>query len=554
MLRLTIFGTPILAAAVSVRLTMGLLPAGALRIAGSLLMALLAGLLTERVVRLLAPLESLLRMTMLFPGRAPSRVRVLRTASGARQLEEHLAAAEGPDASAELMLALITALGAHDKRTRGHSERVRMFTELLADELHLPDPDKDRLRWAALLHDVGKLEIATRMLNTPGQLDESEWHRMRRHPELGAQLAAPLMGWLGQWGSAIPEHHERWDGTGYPRGLVGRSISPAGRIVAVVDAFETMTSARPYKRAMSTRAALAELTRCAGSHFDPAVVRAFLSISLPRLLWATGPLGLLVQLPAFGKTQLITANLMSGVTSTAASAGAATVVGAGVVLASPVPAAPVQPAAATAVVDAGDVTDASDSARATDAALPPTGDHALPPTSESTDAPGQEQEGAGGSEDVAPAPAQKDVKEGRPAHANETGRPAHAGQTGPPAHAAKPTAKPSKDGKKNDKAADKSVKDAEKTADKAAKDAEKAAKDDAKAREEARKAAEKAEREATKAADEKRKAAEKAVEEQRKAAEKAAKDAEKTQPTKPPQGQSPGGGKESSGKGKKKDD
>jgi hypothetical protein len=98
-------------------------------------------------------------------------------------------------------------------------------------------------------------------------------------------------------GLGIVEHHERYDGTGYPHGLAATAISPAGRIVGLIDAYETMTASRTYKKAMTTRAAREELAQCAGSHFDPAYVRAFLAVSLPRVLWAMGPLALVLQLP-----------------------------------------------------------------------------------------------------------------------------------------------------------------------------------------------------------------------------------------------------------------
>lgn len=109
--------------------------------------------------------------------------------------------------------------------------------------------------------------------------------------------AGPLLAWLGEWGAGIAEHHERYDGSGYPRGLAGLAISRAGRALAVVDAYEVMTAARSYKRPMHVGTARLELARCAGTHFDPAMVRAFLAISLPRLLWTTGPLSFLANLP-----------------------------------------------------------------------------------------------------------------------------------------------------------------------------------------------------------------------------------------------------------------
>jgi putative nucleotidyltransferase with HDIG domain len=305
--------------------------------------AVLVGFGTERIGRRLLPLSGLLEMTMLFPDRAPSRLRVLRRSASARQLRKRLADPDSDAAdAAATTLALITALGGHDQRTRGHSERVRVFADLLAEQLGLSEPDHDRLRWAALLHDIGKLEIAAQVLNKPGKLDSDEWERVRDHPLDGAKLAAPLMEWLGEWGGGIAEHHERYDGTGYPLGLAGDEISRAGRIVAVIDAFETMTAARSYKQPMSARAARTELARCAGTHFDPEVVRAFLQISLPRLLWAMGPMAMLVHLP-YQRSLEATGSTLGSAVATASSA-TALAVSVAVIPASPAP-LPVRPPA-----------------------------------------------------------------------------------------------------------------------------------------------------------------------------------------------------------------
>src|SRR5205085_7550418 len=142
---------------------------------------------------------------------------------------------------------------------------------------------RDRLRWAALLHDIGKLEVPASILNKPDRPDEAEWVQLRRHPETAARLLAPLHEWLGEWKLAAEHHHEHNDGSGYPRGLRGEGISLGGRIVCVSDCFETMTAARPYKTAMSAGAARGELVRFAGTQFDPMVCRSFLNISLGRL-------------------------------------------------------------------------------------------------------------------------------------------------------------------------------------------------------------------------------------------------------------------------------
>ena len=173
--------------------------------------------------------------------------------------------------------------------------------------MHLPPAAVDRLRWAALLHDIGKLRVPAATLNKPAKLSASEWDVIREHPLAGAELASALLPWLGEWGRAIAEHHERFDGTGYPLGLSGRDISIAGRIVAVADSFEVMTAARAYKKALTRPSALEEVVRCSGKQFDPDVVRALLEVSAPRLRWAMGPTSWLVGTPLLGSVPSLTA-------------------------------------------------------------------------------------------------------------------------------------------------------------------------------------------------------------------------------------------------------
>ena len=326
LLRCIIFAVPIAAALVATWVARSVLPVPSstggwvLWWAALLVIGLSVSLGTERIARRLLPLAMLLKLAMLFPDQAPSRFRVARHAGSVGQLRSDLDE-DQPDEEvsdrAGKILGLVTALAAHDRKTRGHAERVRVFTDLLTKQMKLPEEDRYRLRWAALLHDIGKLTVEPDTLNKPGALDAAEWESIRGHPHEGARLAGPLLGWLAPWGDAIAQHHERFDGGGYPAGLAGQGISEAARIVAVADSYDTMTSARTYQKPRSTAAARRELVACAGGQFDPVIVRAFLEISLPRLLWAVGPVSLLVHLPFLARLQEIGQASMASAAQTA---------------------------------------------------------------------------------------------------------------------------------------------------------------------------------------------------------------------------------------------
>jgi putative nucleotidyltransferase with HDIG domain len=180
----------------------------------------------------------LLKTTMVFPDHAPKRMAVARKAGSTRNLARRVKEAwtkgigDEPVVAAETILGLAAALHAHDRLARGHGERVRALTDLIAEELDLPTADRDRLRWSALLHDIGKMAVHPEILNKAGPLDAREWEVVQHHPVEGAKLTAPLAGWLGPWARTIVEHPEKFDGTGYPFGLTGNQISLGGRIEA----------------------------------------------------------------------------------------------------------------------------------------------------------------------------------------------------------------------------------------------------------------------------------------------------------------------------------
>ena len=264
----------------------------------------------DRLARRLLPLVALLNLSLVFPDEAPSRFRTALRSNTVESLEQRLARARAlPDGSAtvgaaEQLLALVAELDTHDRVTRGHSERVRAYAQIIGKELHLKPGELDALNWAALVHDVGKLKVPAEILNKPGKPTEEEWAVLRRHTEFGDELVAPLESWLGEWSHAVGQHHERWNGHGYPSGLSGDEISLAARIVAVADVFDVITSARSYKPSFSAATARQEIALCAGTYFDPGVVRAFLNVSLGRLRLVMGPLAWLAHAPILGRLPL----------------------------------------------------------------------------------------------------------------------------------------------------------------------------------------------------------------------------------------------------------
>jgi putative nucleotidyltransferase with HDIG domain len=168
---------------------------------------------------------------------------------------------------------LSSAMGAKDAYTASHEDRVAELAVRVAERMGLSRHEQEKVRYAALLHDIGKIAVPDRILGKPGKLDEEEWAVMRTHTVVGADLLKRIPFFAGVH-PLVRSSHERWDGGGYPDGLASEAIPLGARIVAACDALHAITSDRTYRLASSQEDALAELTRCAGTHFDPAVVEA----------------------------------------------------------------------------------------------------------------------------------------------------------------------------------------------------------------------------------------------------------------------------------------
>jgi HD-GYP domain-containing protein (c-di-GMP phosphodiesterase class II) len=206
------------------------------------------------------------------PRVATADLQRLRYAEDVRRLYHQL-----QRAICQSLLGLANALEAKDPCTRGHSERVGAWGRRLAEALGLPTDQIDTIAHAGLLHDIGKIGVPETLLRKRGALDADEWTLMRNHPLIGAQIVAPFDFFAGG-AIVIRHHHERWDGTGYPDGLVGAAIPLGARIVAVADVFDALTSDRPYRAALPRATALAYLTQEAGRTLDADVVAALLGL------------------------------------------------------------------------------------------------------------------------------------------------------------------------------------------------------------------------------------------------------------------------------------
>jgi len=173
--------------------------------------------------------------------------------------------------------ALVNAMEAKDPYTRTHSRRVTNLSVLTAQTMGMGLDEIESLRFAAYLHDIGKIGVKDHILLKTEALTDQEYQSIKEHPVIGVQIVSDL-DLSPQEMSVIRHHHERWDGRGYPDGLAAKDIPLLARISAVADAYDAMTSDRPYRKAMEASQAVGELTRCSYQQFDGEVVKAFVDM------------------------------------------------------------------------------------------------------------------------------------------------------------------------------------------------------------------------------------------------------------------------------------
>jgi len=177
----------------------------------------------------------------------------------------------------ETIRALSNAIDAKDHYTNGHSHRVAHYAEVIAQKMCLPNSRIDIIKTAALLHDIGKIGIADYILNKPGQLTDNEFALIQQHPLIGAKILNDV-DFLKEVSKIIKHHHEQYNGTGYPNGLIGEEIPIEAAILSLADAFDAMTSNRPYRTAMTFTAATNIIISEAGKQFNPIVAKVFKDI------------------------------------------------------------------------------------------------------------------------------------------------------------------------------------------------------------------------------------------------------------------------------------
>lgn len=183
---------------------------------------------------------------------------------------------EGPSMRGKTIGAIINTLHEKNRREEQHSQRVACLAKELAVVMNMSERDIEEIHNAGLLHDIGKIAIHEYLLNKPGKLTEEEFEEVRRHPEIGYRILSSVND-MADMAEYVLSHHERWDGKGYPRGLIGEAIPLQSRMIAIADAYDAMTSERSYRIPMTEEAAAEELLRNAGTQFDPDLIRHFVT-------------------------------------------------------------------------------------------------------------------------------------------------------------------------------------------------------------------------------------------------------------------------------------
>ena len=201
-------------------------------------------------------------------------VAIVQTATNRWMREQHARVEEAQSGFNATLISLSKAIDLRDKDTEGHCRRVVDYSLLMGRHLKFSDEELVRLSHGALLHDIGKIGVSDTILLKPGPLTDEEWAVMRTHPELGFMMVADVRQ-LERAREIILNHHERFDGKGYPHGLSGEGIPLGARVFTIADSFDAMVSDRPYRKGMSLAEARAEVRRCSGTQFDPTCVAAF---------------------------------------------------------------------------------------------------------------------------------------------------------------------------------------------------------------------------------------------------------------------------------------
>lgn len=246
----------------------------------------------DRQSRRLLPFATLLGLSLTFPGEAPSRLSVALQAGTIRDRERSIkhrienGLSSDPLQAATEAITLVTVLGSHQRLTVGPIERTTSLADQIAAELGVDDSDQEKLRWATLLHDVGMWTLPSAILTKGGSLTGAENTTFESHATAGETFVAPLADWLGSWRFATSQHHERWDGNGFPKGIGGERITLSARIVSVVGAYDAIVSEGP--NGASSDKAVGEVLASSGTSFDPSVVQALREVAPSALSSAAG--------------------------------------------------------------------------------------------------------------------------------------------------------------------------------------------------------------------------------------------------------------------------